>query len=256
MKKLITILIAGILLCPFTAAGNGKVVHLVSDCWKPYICGEREGEEGIAVDIARQIFTKAGYQFKFSKLPWNRAVLETRKGLYNGIVCATKGDAPDFIYPEEHVTVQKTCFFVRKESEWQYSSLASLDQVVLGTIDGYHYSKELDSYIEEEKEGDKLQAVFGEQPLKQNVLKLKGKRISAFIEDPAVVQHYIAEKNEQELKSAGCVEDQVKLYIPFSPELPESHLYAELLSKGIREMHVSGEIAEIYEGYGVEYPGE
>ena len=98
-----------VVLIPLTA--SSEVVTIVSDCWKPYICGSEAGRNGIAVDIFMTVFTKAGYKPEFKEVPWKRAKVDTRKGKYNAIVCATKDDAPGFIYPEQPIAVQKTCFY-------------------------------------------------------------------------------------------------------------------------------------------------
>ncbi len=175
------------------------------------------------------------------------------KGKYNAIVCATKKDAPGFIYPEEHIAVQKTCFYTDKSSRWKYENINSLSGIRLGIIGGYHYSEQLEKYIKENINTKKIQRSHGERPLKQNVLKLKKQRISALIEDPVIMQYYIYQNKESNLREAGCVSEKVKLYIPFSPKNSESEIYAKILSDGIKELKKSGEMKDIYVSYGVEW---
>ena len=235
------------------ASGSSEVVTIVSDCWQPYICGPEAGKNGIAVDISMTVFKKAGYKLKFKEVPWKRAIVDTKKGKYNAIVCATKNDAPGFIYPEEPIAVQKTCFYTAQSSSWKYENIDSLTGMKLGVIGGYHYSKQLDTYIEKNLNTEKVQATHSKNPLKSNVLMLKNQRISALIEDPAVMQYYIWQNKEAGLREAGCVSEKVKLYIPFSPENSKSEIYAKILSDGIRELIKTGEMKRIYESYGVEW---
>jgi polar amino acid transport system substrate-binding protein len=235
------------------ASGSSEVVTIVSDCWQPYICGSEAGKNGIAVDISMIVFKKAGYELEFKEVPWKRAKVDTKKGIYNAIVCATKDDAPGFIYPEEPIAVQKTCFYTDQSSSWKYENINSLTGIILGVIGGYHYSEELDQYIEKNLNTGKVQATHSKNPLKSNVLMLKNQRISALIEDPAVMQYYIWQNKEADLREAGCVSEKVNLYIPFSPENSKSEIYAKILSDGIRELKKTGELKLIYEAYGVEW---
>ena len=240
-----------VLLIPVSA--SSEVVTIVSDCWKPYICGSESGKNGIAVDICAAVFKKAGYKLEFKIVPWKRAIADTRKGKYDAIVCATKNDAPDFIYPEEPIAAQETCFYTDRSSSWKYESIDSLSGIILGVIGGYHYSKELDKYIEENGNTGKVHAAVGNNPLRSNVFMLKKQRISALIEDPAVMQYYIWQNKEADLREAGCVSEKVNLFIPFSPQKANSEKYAKILSDGISELLTTGEIKRIYESYGVDW---
>jgi polar amino acid transport system substrate-binding protein len=234
-------------------SGSSEVVTIVSDCWTPYICGPEPGKNGIAVDISMTVFKKAGYELKFKEVPWKRAIVDTKKGKYNAIVCATKNDAPGFIYPEEPIAVQKTCFYTDQGSNWKYENINSLSGKILGVIGGYHYSKELDKYIEENGNTGKVQVAQGNNPLRSNVLMLKKQRISALIEDPLVMQYYIWQNKEAGLREAGCVPEKLNLFIPFSPKNSKSEKYAKILSDGIKELIKSGEIKRIYESYGIDW---
>ncbi len=75
-------LIAGLI----PASVSCEVITIVSDCWKPYICGSEAGKNGIAVDICMTVFKKAGYDLEFKIVPWKRAIADTRKGKYDAMV--------------------------------------------------------------------------------------------------------------------------------------------------------------------------
>jgi len=251
--KEISILISFILAALMPASVSGEAVTIVSDCWKPYICGSEPGKNGIAVDVFKTVFERAGYEFVFKIVPWKRAIADTRKGKYNAIVCATKNDAPDFIYPEEPIAAQRTCFYTDQSSNWKYENINSLSGITLGVIGGYHYSEKLDKYIEENGNTGKIHVAVGNSPLRSNVFMLKKHRISALIEDPLVMQYYMWQNKDASLRKAGCVPESVDLYIPFAPNNPESETYAEVLSTGIKEFLKSGAMKRIYESYGIEW---
>ncbi|MBW1781584.1 MAG: transporter substrate-binding domain-containing protein [Deltaproteobacteria bacterium] len=229
------------------------VITVASDCWEPYICCSEPGRNKVAVDIFMTVFKRKGYTLNFKKMSWKTAILDTEMGKYNAILCATKGDAPGFIYPEEHVAVQRTCFYTEKSSTWKYKNIESLSDIILGITADYHYSNEIDKYIKANINTPKIQAVHGETPLNQNVFKLKHQRISAMVEDPVIMQYFIYRNNETGLRQAGCVSGKVKLYIPFSPNNPNSEKYATMFTEGIKELKESGKIQDIYNSYGLEW---
>ena len=251
MKKAIVIVLCACVLIPGYAFS--ETITLASDCWRPYICGNGPDKYGISIDITKMIFEEAGYQVQFSDMPWKRAVSLTRKGNYSAIVCAAKNDALDFIFPEVHVVLRRTCFYTHEKSQWIYDGLGSLMDVSIGIVAGYHYFDALDNYIEKQKDTGKIQIAHGKNAMVQNVLKLKAERIHAYPADPYVLQYTMFQLQLSGIRKAGCAPGETKLYIAFSPALPQSTQYAAIFSEGMRQLIASGRIIEIYAKYGIDY---
>lgn len=251
MKKTVFILLAIMVLMP--ACAFSETITLASDCWMPYICGTKWGHDGIAVDITKAIFKKVGYQVELKIVPWTRAVEMTRKGKYTAIVCAAKNDAPDFVFPEEHVVLRQTCFYTNENSQWNYEGIPSLLHISLGVVGGYHYYYELDDYIEKRKNSENIQIVHGENAIKQNILKLISGRIKACCADPFVLQYILFQNELSGVRKAGCAPGATKLYLAFSPALSQSQKYAKRFSEGMRALIASEKTKEIYAAYGIEY---
>ncbi len=193
-------------------------ITLYSDCWKPYICSDIPGKNGILVDTAEIIFNDAGHSVKFIQYPWKRAIKFVKKGKGDAIVGAAKKDAPSFIYPEEHMIIQKSCFFTLKETQWKFEEVDKLSSLKIGYTKGYHYSKLFDEYIQNNKGNQKkLYPITGKSTLERGMKLLKHGRVDAFIEDPIIVQNYIHKNKKSAFKNVGCLHEKVKLYIPFSP---------------------------------------
>jgi len=66
-----------------------------------------------------------------------------------------------------------------------------------------------------------------------------------------VVAHYLKRNNlVGNYQQAGCLEP-VKMYIGFSPALEQSHDYAALFSRGMKELRRSGKLQAILNKYGL-----
>lgn len=231
-----------------------ETITLRTDAWCPYSCEPSAERQGILVDVARKIFEKAGYVVDYRELNWKRAIKEVRQGKYDGLVDAYETDAPDFIFPNEHIAISKMCFFVRPEKEWKYNGLESLRNVSLGVINGYSYGEILDRYIEINKKTNSVQVSAGINVLKRNIMKLDKKRIDVVVEDHAVMGDFVQRNpNFENLKNAGCLPGE-KVYIAFSPAKETSTVYADLIDAGIVAMRKNGELKVLFQSYGLINP--
>lgn len=233
-------------------SGWADVITLRADEWCPYNCEPNSAEPGFMIEIAQAIFKKAGHSVEYDVMPWARAIQDTRKGKFNGIIGAGKEDAPDFVFPEVELAEMTGAFYVKQGTAWTYAGLESLKDKTLGVIKDYSYSEDIDGYIEENGKNSKLvQVASGDSALDSNVKKLLSGRIDVLIEDSNVMGLYIkSNKQENALQSAGKLSPD-DLFIAFSPSLPKSNEYAKILSDGIVAMRMSGELAAILDKYGL-----
>ncbi|MFZ5569783.1 MAG: substrate-binding periplasmic protein [Thermodesulfobacteriota bacterium] len=232
--------------------GHADQIVIVSDDWCPINCDPGTQAPGFMVEFAKIIFAKAGHSVEYKQVPWTRAVMEARKGNYHGIIGAYRGDAPDFIFPENEQAVIGNSFFVLRDSTWTYTGLPSLDRVKIGLILGYDYGEEIDQYTQKNKDSTKVQMNSGEKALEKNIKKLLAGRIDAVLENNYVFEYKASRMNIMDkIKPAGVAVQPDKAYIAFSPAHHKSKEYAEILSRGMEEIRASGELAKILEQYGL-----
>jgi len=249
MKKLLLLVsfLGGLTLPAF-----GDEITIRADIYCPYNCEPQSEKPGLLIEIVKYAFEKAGHTVQYEILNWSRAVLETRKGKYNAIVGAYKGDAPDFVFPENGLAISQVCFYVKKENTWEFDGINSLSKVSIGVINDYSYGELLDKYIEEhKKDPERVQVNAGNDALEKNLSKLIKDRITVVVEDQAVMGYLLKKMGQSDaVRKAGCLEAQ-NIYVAFSPENPKSHEYANILSKGIQELKESGRLKTILEAYGI-----
>ena len=252
--KIVFVFLCLIGLFLFTKPGLGnESITLRADQWCPYNCDPKSDKPGYMIEVAKSIFEPQGYQIDYATTNWPRAISEARKGVFTGIVGASKSDAPDFIYPDVPLGVNKSCFYVKKDNLWTYKGTPSLSTVTLGVIRDYTYGEPLDSYIKDNtKNSQKIDVVGGDKPLDTNIKKLLVGRIGAIIENHFVMIYKASQAPEasQNIKQVGCIEPD-DLFIGFSPAQKNSKKYARLISEGLKAMRNNGKLKEILIKYGL-----
>ncbi len=227
-------------------------IEIRADSWCPYNCEPTDKNLGFMIEIAQEALKPHGHKINYSLMPWSRALKEASDGGINGVVGAAKEDAPDLVFPEEALGESANCFFGDAASTWKYEGIKSLESQNLGAIKDYSYAEDLDKYINDNaKNLSRISLISGETALKQNVEKLKLKRLSLIVEDANVLADYLkANKLDTQIKNLGCLETKRNVFIAFSPKNPKSKEYAEQLSKGIQELRKSGALKSILDKYG------
>ncbi len=230
----------------------GTTLILASDVWCPYVCDQAPESPGFIVEVAQQVFAQQGYQVKYQNLNWARAIQEARVGHIHGILGAFRGDAPDFIFPEQPIAAVSSYFFTLKDNPWRYSGLESLAQIKIGAIVDYDYGDQaLNRYLQRYKFTYRVNLLSGNNlPLARGIQMMLNKRLDAFIETPPVFWYTSKAMGlAHHFKAAGPVHDQENIYIAFSPAHPLSEKYAQILNQGITRLKQSGEFQRLQQKY-------
>ena len=234
--------------------GLAQPIRLRADLYPPYNDQPNSTSEGYMVDVARKIFEKAGHPVDYQVLPWGRSIRDAEVGAIEGIICAGKGDAPTFVFPEEPLGMLKYSFFVAKNSTWNFQGADSLTSIKLGVITDYSYGPTVDAYISKfAANPERIDAVAGEEALERNIQKLRTGRISALISADDVFRTTLRTLKipADEFREAGAAPERDPVYIAFAPGKETSKQYAKLLSDGVRALRASGELEQILKRYAV-----
>jgi polar amino acid transport system substrate-binding protein len=238
-----------VLLAP---AARADIITLRADEWCPYNCAETSDRPGYAVEIAREVFSRAGHSVEYRTMAWSRALQECRKGLIAGVVGAAHTEVPDFVFPQEPVAVADITFVVKKGSAWRYDGPASLETVKVGGILGYSYDGPVGDYVHAHARDDRrVELIGGDTALEMNLKKLLVGRIDVTMDAGPVLAYKLMQlKLGDKVELAGSV-DPTENFIAFSPVNPKSREYAAILDRGIAEMRASGRLRQILQRYGV-----
>ena len=246
-------LLAGLALSPLPLVA-GQVISLRADIWYPFNGQPDDPKPGYVVEILRTVFEPKGYKIDYQIMPWKRAIAEGEKGTIQGIIGASKTDAPTYTYPEETIGVSDSFFFVKKGSAWKYTGIDSLKGKLLGIASGYCYSDPLDSYIQANAGNPKLiDESSGDSPLELGIKKLKAGRIEVFVEMEVVFWAEVDRMglSRDDFVCVGALGKPENLFVAFSPVKPESKELAAVFTEGLRSLRKSGELAKILSRYNV-----
>ncbi|KXO12236.1 MULTISPECIES: substrate-binding periplasmic protein [Marinobacter] len=230
-------------------------VILAADPWCPHNCLAGALQEGYMVDIAREIFAEAGYEFDYQNFGWARSLQLAREQLIDGVVGALKGDAPDFIFPETSLGEARITLYTHPQSQWEYDGIDSLQGKTLLVINGYAYSPELDHYISEyTDDSERIWILSGPAPLARALQLLERERTDVFVEDSAVMSWFLAQNTSIAAPRNAGLAYEAPLFIAFPPENPDAAELANLLDSGLARLTANGRLAAILSAYRLSDP--
>lgn len=212
------------------------------------------------VDLVRQAFAKQHINVQYKVMPWAQAVDMVRQGKFDAVIGASRGDAPDFVYPETVQGISIIQAWVREDSKWRYFNLHSLDGQRIGVVTGYSYSKVLDPYLKKRAEdgSNQIHSVNKSNAAEVNIGELLAGSIDVILEDRNVVDYYFnSHKVTGSIKAVGNpVEpdnyDDTYLFVAFSPANPKSKEYAQVMTRAMQDMRQSGELKDILASYNMD----
>lgn len=256
LQGLVTILFINQLLWPTNS--YSQTITFAVDDYCPYYCKNKEKNAfeinpGFVIEILNLAFKKAGIETKYIFVPWERGLYEVNKNTINGIIVSSKKNAPELTFPEQEQGSSIGCFVKQKASNWQFLNRNSLNDIRLGVIKNYDYSAPVDNFIWQYHKPDKqVTFIAGENQLPRLLHMIVKNRIDATIDDINVLRHTIKQHNlEQEIVSANCTQEKIKLYVGFSPKNPNGLKYANILSKAMINLRESGTLSKILAKYNV-----
>lgn len=236
----------------YSTGGFADVIELRSDLWCPYSCDPKTERPGFMVEIAKEIFEKAGHKVNYKSVNWARAIAETREGKIHGIIGASRADAPDFIIPKRPQGQSTNFYWANHDERWEYKKLDSVKGKKIGVINSYSYSDEIDQAIHDKNPSFVI--VSGEDALAKMIRMTEAKRLDAFIENPYVLNYWLKgmrQYNEKFKKVSKNITVDSDLFVAFSPINPNSKKYAEILSQGMDDLRKNGKLQIILQKYGL-----
>lgn len=228
-------------------------ITLVTDEWCPFNCQPDSARPGFMVEMAQQIFAKHNIKVDYKLQPWSEAISAVRTGKYDGLIGASRSDAPDFVFHKAPAAQMFTSFYTLPSTNWRYANQESLRRIRLGVIRNYTYGDPLDSYIKvQPATSPQLVVSDGDNALNDNFQMLLEGKIDAIAEEESVMQYKLSQRNlASRIIRAGDLgrNSATNLYIAFSPANINARRYAAILDQEIPVMRARGELKAIYDRY-------
>jgi len=251
--------LVALLVCSFPLVYQSPVaaetIRIRADEWLPYNGPSSQKPPGYMIEMASAIAKTAGHTIDYRHIPWDDALEGVRAGRFDCVVGATRTDAPDFSFPDQHWGLSSVAFYALAESTWRYNGVASLEGIRLGVIPDYSYSDELDPYIE--AHGDDptrvIKVTSGGRVAMSAASRLVSGKMDVFVEDPNVMRQTLRSLElDQRIVERGRAKEDDPIFIACTPADPRGARYAKLFSEGTNALRASGELDAILARYGMQ----
>lgn len=228
-------------------------ITLVTDEWCPFNCAAESDRSGFMIEMARAALGRHDVTVDYKIMPWSEAIEAVRAGKYDGIIGASRSDAPDFVFHKQPAAQMYTGFFTRGNVSWRYNDLQSLEKVRLAVIRNYSYGEPLDGFIKAQENNPKrLVITDGDNALQQNIDLLLAGKVDVVAEDEAVMRYKLTEeKLTNRIFAVGDLglNSATNLFIAFGPLNINARRYTAMLDQEIPLMRKRGEMKAIFDRY-------
>ncbi len=250
------ILMVGAISITAPVFAKGEKVTVAADPWCPMTCEKGSAAPGLMIELIRESLSREGMELEYLNMPWDEAVKKARAGEINGIVGASKNDAPDFVFPKAYQARLRNHIWVKASNKWEFKGEPSLKSVSIGVISAYSYGRDLDPLVEAKHPSMKVYT--GEEPLISMIQDTLAGKITGFSEDENVLTYNLQQKKikPSELKKATAKPTNADpaLYCALSPKKDLAALskkVTDALDKHIPYLKKEGFVKKLATKYGV-----
>jgi polar amino acid transport system substrate-binding protein len=190
-----------------------QTVSLVSLNWSPYAAKNLK-DQGFTTEILRKIFKNAGYNVKFTFVPWNRALVFCKLGKYDAVFNAYTSKEREEIYAVSDPYLDtELVLCVKKDFPLNsFNNLQELKKYKIGIVKGYVNSPEFDACNFLHKEPARNDEI--------NLRKLLADKVQIISIDKYTATNLLKEKHKLDtVKFLKPPLDNKPLYLLFSKKI-------------------------------------
>lgn len=224
-------------------------IKVASIDWCPQLCLD-EARPGYVNEIVKKVFPSSHYLVEVDYFPWSRAIKAVRQGSYDALLSPAKKEAPDLIFPNNEVGMQQMCFFVLKDSQWNYQGENSLKTVDIGIARDTSI-EELNLFMRNNLQRFQFQTYL-DRFVEQSAKKLMKGRFDTFIFTKQTTNYELRQLNlHTKIREAGCV-SKANIYMAFTPKVEKRKFINRLIQEFDSQMQTlksNGELDKILEKY-------
>jgi len=228
---------------------HDPVITIAADPWCPYNCAPEDDQPGYLVEIAKEVYSKHGYQVRYLLMPWKRALESSLHGQIDAAIAAAPTNAPGHYFGKYAVGSDETVIVKRLGQRFSYVDVSSLEGLRIGRIASYNYDLNgpIDSFLDASMT---TTTVTDEEPLCILFDMLRRDRIDMFLENKLVVLHALNQPRYQNLGEMVATGVSTPIYFAFQPTSRGRRL-AILMDDGLVDLRKTGRLAEILNKYGL-----
>lgn len=212
--------------------------------WIPYSGNSLPGK-GLLTEITVKAFEAVGYTVIVKLIPWKRALINTKAGIFDGLLGASysKERSKYFAYPK-YAWQTAMHVFSNDPSRTQFTSFKNLCPAKVGILRGSIYKKQL-------SQPDCLNLEEGNQ-MEHNIRKLSKNRIQYMVESRDSIVFFLNQNPsyKQSIYIMTPPFEKNKAYTIISKKNPDYQLLVNRFDKGIQMIKKSGQYKAILKKHG------
>ncbi len=195
--------------------GHSETIRVAAVDWCPQICVDK-ALPGFVIETIRMIFKDSPYELDIEMYPWTRSINMVKAGEAHALLAPVKSEAPNLLYPEHALGLQKMCFWTRADSKWRYTNIDSLKNKQIGFAYDITIA-ELSHFMANNQ--DKFQLMsFNHEYISKNMKKLEFGWIDTFLLSYNFAMHELKSmKVKWQVRLAGCLTAE-RFYMAFAPQ--------------------------------------
>ncbi|QJB55634.1 transporter substrate-binding domain-containing protein [Pseudodesulfovibrio sp. zrk46] len=253
MIKVLPFILAVLLLIPGPGMADNSI-RVVSLNAPPMIMVKNDKITGLAADLAKEAFHRAGYSPQLQLVPWKRALYMVTNGQADALFYAiyTEERAKVLRYPSIPLfTIDLVALKRAKSAIVIKPNFRGLQQWVLGVGRGFTYGPKAQRFID----GAAFNRIETTNNNELGFRKLLGNRIDLHIMDKALAHHFLADPKDghkadyvRDEQGEIYIIDSLKGYMVFSRQTT-SKTDVALFTKALESMHEDGTYQKILDTY-------
>ncbi len=238
-------------LCCQATAQESLVVGWVD--WQPFSYrNEQQQLRGLDVELLNAIFLRAGYQAKFSEMPWARVLHELKFGTVqltmSANITAERQQYARFSHPYRE---EETAIIIRRQDAERWRGITTLEQLIntpdfhIGVLKGFDYGNTFRQLMARPELQPRLQMRLR---LDQLLKMLQGGRIQGFILDPHGLQGW-QDKDEAQAQPHTLLHiEQTPVHLMLSKE-STTEAQLQRINQAIDQLKQSPDYQQILDRY-------
>lgn len=244
------LLLSSILSLVAPSAFAEQPLSLMANTSPPY-ADQKLPEQGLALELVREVFSRTDHQPKITIENWSRAVEGARLGVYDGLAAAWYSEerARDLLYSEPYLR-SELIILKRRGDQNDYSDLTDLSGVRLGVRVDYAYGVDFDAVPD--------LALVSENHLIQNLLNLLNGKVDVVIGDQRTIvqqlHEFLADKVTQ-FEVTDISLTPVARHVAVSRSLPGHEKVIADFNRGLAQAKTDGSHSAIVKKWDERYGG-
>jgi polar amino acid transport system substrate-binding protein len=242
-SNMVVRLVTGFALCAFAsiAAAADTITIGAEDDWYPYSGTIDSKPKGLAVDIVREAFKRAGVDVQFQSMPYARCMEEAKAGKIFGCFDAARNSALEsqYLWHAKPLFIGKINIYSKSDSGEQGLSAKGLEGQDVAVTQDYEYGEAFDS-------NGKIRRLVSKHDL-QGFRKVLSGPVKYAVAYEKVANHLFAQNKAEmggKFKVVGTTAE-VGLYIAVGKSVPNAAKYIERFNQGLEAIIKDGKYKAI-----------